>query len=153
MGRRATALLSESEALYLPDLILAETVYVLQSVYRVPRPEVAALTRAVIGSRNIATDDPAVLIRAIDVYEHHRLSFADAYLVALAEADTDSVIASFDKGIGKVGTVRRIEPGDGAKWDEELKQTQQRVGITGQGTVSGAEAVREVRDGYDQGQE
>ncbi|WP_280401170.1 PIN domain-containing protein [Nocardia carnea] len=112
MGRRATALLSDSEDLYLPDLILAETVYVLQSVYKVPRPEVAALMRSVIGSRNIASDDPAVLIRTLDVYEHHRLAFADAYLVALAEADPRSAIASFDRGIGKVGTVRRIEPGE-----------------------------------------
>lgn len=31
---------------------------------------------------------------------------------ALAEADADSSIASFDRGIGKVGTVRRIEPGE-----------------------------------------
>ncbi|WP_446223859.1 PIN domain-containing protein [Nocardia sp. IBHARD005] len=115
MGRRATAILGRSEEFYLPDLIVAETVYVLQSVYRVPRPEVAALTRAIIGSRNISTDDPAVLIRAVEVYEHHRLSFADAYLVALAEADPDSSIGSFDKGISKVGTARRIEPGeDGA---------------------------------------
>ncbi|MFD6220045.1 PIN domain-containing protein [Nocardia asteroides] len=111
MGRSATELLAQSEDLYLPDLIVAETVYVLQSVYQVPRPQVAALTRAIIGSRNIATDDPAVLIRAVDIYEHHRPSFADAYLVALAEADSGSAIASFDKGIGKVGTVRRIEPG------------------------------------------
>ncbi|WP_278260759.1 PIN domain-containing protein [Nocardia sp. AG03] len=110
MGRRATTLLSESDDLYLPDLIVAETVSVLQSVYQVPRPQVAALTRAIIGSRGISTDDPAVLIRAIDVYEHHRLSFADAYLVALAEADAGSSIASFDKGISKVGTVDRVEP-------------------------------------------
>ncbi|MFD3510469.1 PIN domain-containing protein [Nocardia sp. NPDC058666] len=112
MGRRATAMLARSEEFYLPDLIVAETVYVLQSVYRVPRPEVAALTRAIIGSRNISTDDPAVLIRAVDVYEHHRLSFADAYLVALAEADPGSAIGSFDKGISKVGTVRRVESGE-----------------------------------------
>ncbi|WP_280467460.1 PIN domain-containing protein [Nocardia cyriacigeorgica] len=111
MGRRATAFLAESETLFLPDLILAETVYVLQSVYRVPRPHVAALSRALIGSRNIETDDPALLIRAVDIYEHHRLSFADAHLVALAESDPGSSVVSFDKGIGKVGTVRRIEPG------------------------------------------
>lgn len=40
-----------------------------------------------------------------------------------------------------------------AEWDDELKQTRQRLGIGGQATVSGAEAVREVRDGYDRGQE
>ncbi|MGW0245704.1 PIN domain-containing protein [Nocardia goodfellowii] len=110
LGKRATAFLAESEALFLPDLILAETVYVLQSVYKVGRPQVALVSRALIGTRNIVTDDPALLIRTIDVYEHHRLSFADAYLVALAEADEGSAIASFDKGIDKATNVRRIEP-------------------------------------------
>ncbi|WP_043733092.1 PIN domain-containing protein [Nocardia asiatica] len=112
MGKRATAFLAESETLHLPDLILAEMVYVLQSVYRVARPQVAALSRALIGSRNVVTDDPALLIRTIDVYEHHRLSFADAYLVALAEADPGSSVASFDKGIDKVKTISRVEPAD-----------------------------------------
>ncbi|MBF6211444.1 PIN domain-containing protein [Nocardia puris] len=112
MGRRATAFLSGADALHLTDLILAETVYVLRSVYRVPRPQVAALARAVIGSRGIVTDDPATLIRAVDIYEHDRLSFADAYLIARAEAaEPHSAVASFDKGLDKVGTVRRIEPG------------------------------------------
>lgn len=40
-----------------------------------------------------------------------------------------------------------------AKWDEELEQTQQRLGITGRSTVPGAEVVREIRDGYDRGDE
>ncbi|WP_167478161.1 PIN domain-containing protein [Nocardia arthritidis] len=110
MGKRATAFLAEAEELYLPDLILAETVYVLQSVYRVERPQVAALARVIIGSRNIISDDPALLIRTIDVYEHHRLSFADAYLVALAEADPGSSIASFDRGIDRVKSISRVEP-------------------------------------------
>lgn len=112
MGRRATSFLAQADALHLADLILAETVYVLQSVYRVARPEVAALARALVGSRNIVTDDPALLMRTIDVYEHHRLSFADAYLIALAEVDADSGVASFDRGIDKVGTITRIEPGE-----------------------------------------
>ncbi|WP_330184717.1 PIN domain-containing protein [Nocardia sp. NBC_01503] len=110
MGRRATAFLAQADSLHLPDLILAETVYVLQSVYQVARPQVAALARVLVSSRNIATDDPALLIRAIDVYEHYRLSFADAYLVALAEAAPGARIASFDKGISKVETIDRIEP-------------------------------------------
>ncbi|MTE16481.1 PIN domain-containing protein [Nocardia aurantiaca] len=110
MGRRATAFLAQSDSLHLADLILAETIYVLQSVYRVERPRLAALARVLVSSRNIVTDDPALLIRAIDVYEHYRLSFADAYLVALAEAVPESSIVSFDKGISKVETVNRIEP-------------------------------------------
>ncbi|MEU6586377.1 PIN domain-containing protein [Nocardia sp. NPDC046763] len=110
MGKRASAFLAQSDSLHLPDIILAETVYVLQSVYQVARPQVAALARVLVSSRNIVTDNPALLIRTIDVYEHYRLSFADAYLVALAEAAPGSSVASFDKGIGKVETIVRIEP-------------------------------------------
>ncbi|MGN2635726.1 PIN domain-containing protein [Nocardia takedensis] len=110
MGKRATAFLADSESLYLTDLILAETVYVLQSVYKVGRPQVGVLARALVGSRNIVTDDPALLIRTIDVYEHHRLSFADAYLAALAESESGSAVASFDRGLDRVPTLTRVEP-------------------------------------------
>lgn len=38
-ARRATRLLTESEELLLPDLIVAEGVHVLESFYEVPRAE------------------------------------------------------------------------------------------------------------------
>jgi predicted nucleic acid-binding protein len=44
------------------------------------------------------------------VYEVHRLDFADAYLVAQAEASGVNVVVSFDKRIERVPTVRRVEP-------------------------------------------
>lgn len=40
-----------------------------------------------------------------------------------------------------------------AKWNQELKQTQAELGITGHGAVSSVEVVREIRDGYDRGDE
>jgi predicted nucleic acid-binding protein len=42
---RATHLLSEADQLLLPDLIVAETVYVLESSYEVPRARVAERER------------------------------------------------------------------------------------------------------------
>ncbi|WP_431940830.1 hypothetical protein [Nocardia grenadensis] len=39
------------------------------------------------------------------------------------------------------------------EWDEELAQTQQLLGVTGMSMVPGAEVVREIRDGYDRGDE
>jgi predicted nucleic acid-binding protein len=54
--------------------------------------------------------DPALLLRALEVYETDRLDFADAYLVAQAERSGVGVVASFDKAIDRVGTVRRLEP-------------------------------------------
>jgi predicted nucleic acid-binding protein len=42
---RATRLLSQAGQLLLPDLIVAEVVYVLESFYEVPRPRVAEPVR------------------------------------------------------------------------------------------------------------
>jgi predicted nucleic acid-binding protein len=44
------------------------------------------------------------------VYEVHRLDFADAYLVAQAEVSGVDALASFDRRIERVRTVRRVEP-------------------------------------------
>jgi predicted nucleic acid-binding protein len=106
----ATAYLAAADELLLPDLIVAETVYVLESYYEVPVDDVARLVRSVIAFPAIRTVDPALLLRALEVYETHRLDFVEAYLVASAESAGVDEIASFDRSIDRVATVSRIEP-------------------------------------------
>ncbi len=107
---RATKFLAEADELLLPDLVVAEVVYVLESFYEVPRPEVAELVRAVIAFPAVVVLDPAMLLRALEVYEVDRLDFAEAYLVAQAERSGVGAVASFDRAIDRVATVRRLEP-------------------------------------------
>lgn len=107
---KATRALQASEELLLADLILAELAYVLESFYETPRRQVAETLRAVLGFAPVRVVDPALLQRAVEVYELHRLDFADAYLVASAERSGVDRILSFDRGIDRVGTVRRFEP-------------------------------------------
>jgi predicted nucleic acid-binding protein len=107
---RATRFLTTADELLLADLVVAEVVYVLESFYEVPRARVAELVRAVIAFPAVVVLDPALLLRALEVYETDRLDFADAYLVAQAERSGVGVVASFDKAIDRVGTVRRLEP-------------------------------------------
>jgi len=110
MAARATALLRSAMRLDVPDLIVAEVVYVLQSFYRVPRERVADLARAIVAFPAVRTDDPQRLLRAIELYERERLDFADAYLVASAEQSPHRTVVSFDRRIGRVETVERVEP-------------------------------------------
>jgi predicted nucleic-acid-binding protein len=107
---RATKFLAAADELLLADLVVAEVVYVLESFYQVPRERVAELARAIIAFPAIVVLDPAMLLRALEVYETERLDFAEAYLVAQAERSGVGVVASFDKAIDHVGTVRRLEP-------------------------------------------
>jgi predicted nucleic-acid-binding protein len=110
MAKRATAALTSGEDLLLAELILAECVYVLESFYEVERARVAELLRAVIAFPSIKTVDRQLLLRALEVYEVDRLDFAEAYLVAQAEATGVADILSFDRTIDRVTTVTRREP-------------------------------------------
>ncbi len=109
-ARRAAAFLAAADELLLPDLIVAEVVYVLESFYEVGRERVAELVRAVIGFPPIVVVDAPLLLRALEVYELDRIDFAEAYLVASAEASGVGTIASFDRSIDRIATVRRVEP-------------------------------------------
>jgi len=109
-ARRATAFLERADELLLPDLIVAEVVYVLESFYEVKRRRVAELARAIVGFPAVVVVDEPLLLRALEVYEVERLDFAEAYLVASAEASGVGAIASFDRTIDRLSTVRRIEP-------------------------------------------
>jgi predicted nucleic acid-binding protein len=110
LAARATAYLAATDELLLPDLIVAETVYVLENFYEVPVYEVARVVRSVIAFPAIRTIDTPLLLRALEVYETHRIDFAEAYLVASAEASGIPDIISFDRSIDRVTTANRIEP-------------------------------------------
>lgn len=110
MAARATAYLAAEPELLLTDLIAAETVYVLESFYEAPRGQVADALRSLLAFGSIVTVDPALLLRAVEVYETARIDFADAYLVASAESTGVGAVASFDRAIDRVTTIKRVEP-------------------------------------------
>ena len=109
MARRATRFLATEAELVLVDVVLAECVYVLQSVYEVDRPRIAEMMRAALAMPTVSAD-AELFLRALEVYELDRLDFAEAYLVARTELTGIAAVASFDKGIDRVATVERIAP-------------------------------------------
>ena len=110
MAMRATAFLRNEESLYLADLIVAETVYVLESFYEINRPRISEAIRSLLAMESVRVIDTPLLLRTVGLYEDKRLDFADAYLVACAETTGVGRVATFDKGISRIPTVERIEP-------------------------------------------
>jgi predicted nucleic acid-binding protein len=109
-ARRATAFLRAHHELILTDLVLAEMVYVLESFYERPRAEISEVARALLALPSIAVVDHDVLLRSFELYESVRLDFAEAYLAALAELSDVNQVASFDRQIDRVKTIKRVEP-------------------------------------------
>lgn len=111
MATAASAYLRDEPQLLLADLIVVETIYVLESFYETPRNRVAEIMRSLLSLASIVVVDRNVLLRAIEVYDSDRLDFAEAYLVACAESTGVGRVASFDRATDRVPTVERIEPG------------------------------------------
>ncbi|MEZ0366951.1 PIN domain-containing protein [Mycobacterium sp. pUA109] len=110
MAARATSYLGGDQELLLTDLAVAETVYVLESFYDAPRDQIAQAMRSLIAFDSIVCVDPALLLRAVEVYETDRIDFAEAYLVACAESTGVGRVVSFDRSIDRINTIARIEP-------------------------------------------
>ena len=110
MAARATAYLARESELLLTDLVVAETVYVLESFYEAPRDQVAESIRSLIAFESVICVDPNLLLRAVEVYETHRVDFAEAYLVACAESTGVNQVASFDRSLDRVESIVRVEP-------------------------------------------
>jgi predicted nucleic acid-binding protein len=62
------------------------------------------------GRGRVRAQDPALLLRAVEVFEVDRLDFAEAFLVASAETTGVARVASFDKTIDRVASVERVGP-------------------------------------------
>jgi len=110
LAARATAYLRKETGLLVADLIVAETIYVLESFYEVARPEISEAMRALIMMESVSVVDAPLLLRSLEIYEHDRLDFAESYLVASAESTNVMQVASFDRSIDRVQSIKRIEP-------------------------------------------
>ena len=107
---RATAFLAGAEELLLSDIVVAELVYALETVYRVERGQVAELVRAVIAFPAIVVLDEVLLLRALELYERESLDFITAYLASRAERSGVGAVASFYRSLERIESVRLVEP-------------------------------------------
>ena len=74
--------------------VLAEVVYVLQGVYKVPRGRIAEALTALLGE--VLTDHADVMEKALAIYAARSLDFVDCVLIARALILGDDVF-TFDK--------------------------------------------------------
>ena len=98
-------------AVRLLDTVVFESVYVLESVYAVPRSEVARVMTRILAENGTILPGKEAFAEVFDLWvSTRRLSFADAYhLVMTKRLGLDRII-SFDRGLRGVEGVTRVEP-------------------------------------------
>lgn len=92
---------ARNEALFVSDLVLCETVWVLLSAYRVPRAEVAALLAQVLKASHLAFRDAEALLRALQGFVRGKGDFADYVIREHALMAGCDDVATFDRALLK----------------------------------------------------
>lgn len=91
-----TAAEQRGEDILVTQVVLVETVWVLRKVYKVPKKDVVAGFREVIGSAGFVVEDLPTAETALDAWEAGKGDFAD-YLIGLrARALGAEAVYTFD---------------------------------------------------------
>lgn len=112
---RVEMLLEEAKAgkvlLVTVEMVLAETVWVLESGYDLPRARIAHLVRAILATPGIDVVNGALVLRALELYETAKIDFVDGYIAAVMERRGIREIFSFDKKhLSRLSSLERREP-------------------------------------------
>ena len=112
---RVERLLAEAAAgklrLVTAEMVLVETVWVLESAYGLKAAEIAPLIRAILATTGLEVIGGALVERALVHYETLGVDFIDGYIVAVMERHDLTGLYSFDKKhLGRFEGIERKEP-------------------------------------------
>ncbi len=103
-------LLKSKSKFLLPDIIMAEIVWVLDSFYKWERAEIVESMSTLIRLPSIVCSR-FLLSDTLNIFKEHKsFDFADAYSVALMKSLKIKDIYSFDRDFDKIPGVNRLEP-------------------------------------------
>ena len=96
--------------LFICDLIIAEIIYVLESIYHLDRNAVVEKILAIVETDNTIIENRQVILRALDLYEEKNIDFIDAYLASHSVKNNCDTIFTFDRDLKKIDFIKKIIP-------------------------------------------
>jgi len=99
-------------SLFLDEIVVAETVWVLHSFYRYPNQEVGRVIQQLLSHDGLEADDKPGLLTALQLFADKNVDFADALVgVHMGQRGIQDVF-SFDRHFERLPGVKRWEPGN-----------------------------------------
>jgi predicted nucleic-acid-binding protein len=109
---RSAALLERVEAgdeqLYVPEVVVSDTVWTLVSFYKWSRQGTSDFLTALLLQPSVHMPNKSRVLRALSLFAEHSVDYSDA-LIASEITDSAMEIYSFDHDLDRLG-VPRVEP-------------------------------------------
>jgi predicted nucleic-acid-binding protein len=90
-----------TQTIYIPESVVAECVYVLSKVYKVPRDEIADSLRALLNYKGVSEENRSLLRTALYRFVEQNVDFVDALVFGIA-LEKGWQIFSFDNDMKKM---------------------------------------------------
>jgi len=100
----------EDKSLIIPDVVFIETVFVLLSVYELPKEEIVEKLSTLVTFPKFDLGK-TLLQKTLDLYGKYSISIVDAYIGAVSNTKPTQTIYTFDKRMQKVKEIKAIELG------------------------------------------
>ena len=94
---------------FLPAVIIAETVCVLLKVYKLKREKIREKLLPLMRLPGITTENKNIYSWVFDIFQNKSVDFEDAYQVALMKKKKVKEIYSFDRDFDKFSQIKRLE--------------------------------------------
>lgn len=111
MAAQARALLEAVEqgelTLVIDEIVVAETVWVLQSFYGYPSHEIARVVQELLSHKGLEADDEPGLLAALNLFADKNVDFADALVAVHMGQRGIREIFSFDRHFDRVPDIIR----------------------------------------------
>lgn len=95
--------------LLIPDIVFAELVWVLGSVYKQKRETIAVAISGLLSLKEVKINHE-IISKSLDIFRSTKVDWIDAYIAAIAEIEGYKGVYSFDRDFDKIPGVRRLEP-------------------------------------------
>ncbi|NYT00236.1 MAG: type II toxin-antitoxin system VapC family toxin [Methanocellales archaeon] len=93
------------------SLVIFETIFTLESYYKISRQEIKNLLAPILNLRGLRLQDKEVYQEALDLYtQQKKISFADAFNATFAIKNGVKEIYSYDTDFDKLEQIKRITP-------------------------------------------
>jgi predicted nucleic-acid-binding protein len=100
---KAAGIIEGNKEIFIPNEVVAETVYVFEKVYQVKRPEIKKAWLLLINYPNLKFVNKQVLISALEVYASVKIDFVDSLIIGYNRIENMHV-ETFDKKLKKLLT-------------------------------------------------
>ena len=99
-----------NEDVFLPDIILADIIWILEKYYKQTREDIREWITAILSLQGLTFSDKKMALNALDIYVAKKIDWSDAS-VAIQMLQRDiTEIYSFDKHFDRIDGIIRIEP-------------------------------------------